>query len=219
MTVVKICGIRRPEHAVAAAEARADFVGMIFAKSRRQITLEQAREIIAGVRARGEDLPKLVGVFADQPLDEVNRIAREAGLDRVQLSGHEDLAYARGVELPLIKAVKVKPGASPEAVRAAVEQVYAALDRVQTLCLLEPEVDGAFGGAGARLDPAVLSLLEGVTFLLAGGLIPDTVGQMVRRVRPWGVDVSSGVETDGVKDNAKIARFIFEAKRAGGWRP
>jgi phosphoribosylanthranilate isomerase len=219
MTAVKVCGIMRPEDAVAAAEAGADFVGLVFAPSRRRVTAEQARAILQGLRKGRPDPPQAVGVFADMPADEVNRIAREAGVDRVQLSGHEPPEYRRLIHLPVIKAVKLPQGMAPGAARELLETTSHALQPETDLCLVEPYVEGAYGGTGTPYDSAVVEGLDGFTFLLAGGLTAETVGGAVRRLKPWGVDVSSGVETDGAKDKAKIARFVFEAKRAGGWRP
>lgn len=219
VTTVKICGIMRPEDALAAAEAEADFIGVIFAPSRRRRTVEEAREIIEHLRAERRDPPPVVGVFADMPAEEVNRIAREAGVDRVQLSGSEPPEFRKLIDLPVIKTVKLRAGLSPKEARETLVREIADLDPVMDVAHVEPHVDGAFGGTGTSYDPEVVSALQGYTFLLAGGLTPETVGGAVRTLKPWGVDVSSGVETDGQKDAAKIARFIFEAKRAGGWRP
>lgn len=218
MTVVKICGIMRPEDAIAAAEAEADFVGIIFAPGRRRRTVDQAGEIVQRLRAVRPEIPAVVGVFADMAANEVNRIVQEVGIDRVQLSGNEPPEYRPLIKSPVIKAVKLRPGLSEDIIMETMVGAQEYLDPMMDICLIEPHVEGAFGGTGVTLAPEDLSSVRGFTFLLAGGLNPDNVGSVVRNVQPWGVDVSSGVETDGEKDSLKIARFIYQARRVGGWR-
>ena len=218
MTVVKICGIMRPEDAIAAADAEADFVGIIFAPGRRRRSVAQGREIVRKLRAERPEIPAVVGVFADMAADEVNQIVQEVGIDRVQLSGSEPPEYRSLIKSPVIKAVKLTSGLSEDEIMEIIVSAEEYLDPVMDVCLVEPHVEGAFGGTGVKVDPEYLSTIRGFTFLLAGGLNPDNVGSVVREAEPWGVDVSSGVETDGEKDSLKIARFVYQAKRVGGWR-
>ena len=218
MTVVKICGIMRPEDAIAAADAEADFVGIIFAPGRRRRSVDQGREIVQRLRAERPEIPAVVGVFADMAADEVNQIVQEVGIDRVQLSGSEPPEYRSLIKSPVIKAVKLTSGLSEDKIMEIMASAEEYLDPVMDICLVEPHVEGAFGGTGVKVAPEYLSIIRGFTFFLAGGLNPDNVGSVVREAEPWGVDVSSGVETDGEKDSLKIARFVYQAKRVGGWR-
>ena len=249
MTHVKICGCMRVEDALAAAEAGADFVGLVFAQSRRRLEPDEASDI---VRALGEPLsrrelleppslhraggaegspnaieewfrqgatalerllerkrPLTVGVFAGQDLEAVNAIADECGLDLVQLSGGEPwqdcLLFARQV----IRAVHVKQGAAANDVFGRIEAGTA------VACLLDTASEGAYGGSGRTMDWTVArDVAARLPIVLAGGLTPENVGEAVRVVRPWGVDVSSGVETGDQKDVEKIGVFVKVAKEA-----
>ena len=222
--LVKICGVSDPKHARLAAAYGADFIGMVFAPSRRQVTLGQAKRI-AQALGKGEQCapakatteaieealasrrPLLVGVFADQDADTINAIAEECGLDLVQLSGSEPWEVCGQLKRPVLKCMKVRQGQPARAVLAEIGE--------GALVLLDPYVEGAYGGAGVTLDWNVAAQVAArVPVMLAGGLSPDNVGQAVRTVRPWAVDVSSGVETDGAKDVEKIRAFIQAAKEA-----
>jgi phosphoribosylanthranilate isomerase len=153
--------------------------------------------------------PLIVGVFAGMNPDEVNDIADAAGLDLVQLSGGEDDDFVRRVVRPVIRTVHVHEGMSAEAVEdRCVAGNSAGL-------LLDKGSSAALGGTGVAFDWAVAAeVAERKPFLLAGGLDPENVGAAVEQVKPWGVDVSSGVETDGIKDIEKIRAFIRAAKGA-----
>ena len=215
MTHVKICSVQVLEHALAAADAGADFVGFNFVPGvRRRLEEEAARHMVQEYRERhGKDDPKLVGVFADQPLEEVNRILAGCGLDMVQLSGQEPISYALGVECPVIKAVHVPAGQPRDRTIDDLNRLLQELESEDILPLLDPHVDGALGGTGATFDWAIAeALAPSHRFLLAGGLTPDNVAHAVESVRPWGVDVSSGVETSGLKDLEKIRAFIQNAR-------
>ena len=222
MTLVKICGLREPAHALAAAEAGADFIGLVFAESRRRVSVDQA---LAIARALGEPLsaagggaehieallqrkrPLVVGVLADADAETVNRTAEAAGLDLVQLSGDEPWDLCGQLSLPVLKAVKVRDGTSAEEIIAAL--------RPGAVPLLDTDVEGALGGTGRPFDWSVAAAVaRRFPIVLAGGLTPDNVGEAVRRVRPWAVDVSSGVETDGVKDVEKICAFVAAVREA-----
>ena len=215
MTRIKICSVQALDHALAAADAGADFVGFNFVPGvRRCLEEDAARDMIQQYRhERGSSDTKLVGIFADQPLDQLNRILTECGLDMAQLSGREPLSYALHVERPVIKAVHV-PGDQPrELVVDLLQRLLHEIESVDMLPLLDPDVESAPGGTGATFDWAVArELAPSHRFLLAGGLSPSNVAYAVRLVSPWGVDVSSGVETDGLKDITKIRAFIQNAR-------
>lgn len=222
MTFVKICGVSDPKHARAAAAFGADFVGMVFAPSRRQVTLGQAKQIAkalgkkpGGPRTASDSAeieealklrkPLLVGVFADQDADTVNGIAKEVGLDLVQLSGSEPWEVNAHLERPVLKCMKMRDG------ETATELLFHY--HGGAVLLLDPFVEGVYGGTGQTLDWHIAAEIARKTpTVLAGGLTPENVGEAVRSVQPWAVDVSSGIETDGVKDVEKIRDFIAAAK-------
>lgn len=234
MTRVKICGCMRPEDALAARDAGADFIGLVFApESRRRLTLGQAKAIVAALRVRPsqtealssngfaditdrlergarslEDAlargrPRVVGVFADQRIDEVNEIADAVGLDLVQLSGREPWEVCARAKRPVIKAVEA---------HGAAEDVLRGLEIGAAIAIM---LD-ASRGRGIAVDWEVAAAVaRRMPVWLAGGLTPENVGDAVRAVRPWAVDVSSGVETGGAKDPDKIGAFVEAAKAAG----
>ncbi len=212
--IVKICGVRTVAQAQAAALAGADMVGLVFAPSKRRVTAEQAREITAARYARR---PRFVGVFVNEDPAVVARIAVEARLDLVQLSGAESPEVCGELRVPYSKVLHLRAGMeAPDVLHIAINYEGAAF--------LEVDAAGAadsltqWGGGGVTVDwriaaQAVEQLARrGVPVMLAGGLRPETVSAAVQVVRPWGVDVSSGVETDGVKDEQKIAAFVSAAK-------
>ena len=225
MIKVKICGIRKLEEAEAAAQAGADFIGLVFVPDRpRRLEMDDARKITAGIKKLGAGAPRVVGLFAGQPLDEVNRTVRECGLDLAQLCGREPLDYCGSTGADVIKVVHVagdievsqtagKADPGPPGLRELEELVesYTGQGHIVTLDRL---VDGIPGGTGQGVDWDVAAHLSrrGHSFILAGGLTPETVAQAIKTVHPWGVDVSSGVETNGVKDLDKIRAFIRNAK-------
>lgn len=220
MTRVKICSISDVSHAFAAAEAGADYVGFNFVPGvRRQLPEDKARAMVQAYRqVWGQRGPKLVGVFADQPVEEVNRILQACGLDMAQLSGNESPRSCTEVQRPVIKAVHVPDasGQPADQVASRLDGVLGEYERVGALALLDPDVAGAHGGTGAGFDWAIAKALAARhRFLLAGGLTPENVAQAVASVHPWGVDVSSGVEAGGLKDPAKIKAFVAKAKSAG----
>ncbi len=212
MTYVKICGISRKADAEAAASA--DFIGLMFAESPRRVTLEQARGLVEAVRSH-PDPPKAVGVFANNSFDEVNETARTLGLDYVQISGDEPDDYVRRVEAPVIRSVHLEAGAGQRPNAAALAARLDALRALGATPLLDAKVDARYGGTGRRFDHAAArDAAREHDFLLAGGLTPENVAEAVAGVRPWGVDVSSGVETGGVKDAARIRAFIEAVRGA-----
>lgn len=213
MTRVKVCGIMRLEHALVAAEAGADFIGIVFAPSQRRVEPATARALVRALRARSQRPPAVVGVFVNATVEEVSRVADLCGLDYVQLSGDEPLGNCRQVQRPAIKVIHVRPGMDGAALERAVQRV----EQAGLLPMLDARGGRAYGGSGRPFDWAVAQGLSSrYRFLLAGGLTPENVAAAVRQVRPWGVDVSSGVETDGVKDPAKVRAFVRAARAAEG---
>jgi len=214
MTRVKICGLLEPAQAASVADAGADYIGLILAPSRRRVTPVQAKEIVDAVKQTASR-PKTIGVFVNEAAGEVNRLAAEVGLDRVQLSGDEDDAYCRRIACPLLRVVHVKPGETAADVAARVAAGAQALAGIDVLWLLDTGGTGAYGGSGKSFDRrAAFEAARDANLLVAGGLTPENVAGVVREVRPFGVDVSSGVETDGRKDMYKIKAFIEAVRRA-----
>jgi phosphoribosylanthranilate isomerase len=224
VTLVKICGISDPQHARAAAALGADFVGMVFAPSRRQVTIGDGKRIAAALLkehaalAAGADAPEieaalklqrplLVGVFADQDADTINAIAEECELDLVQLSGSEPWEMCALIDRPILKCLKVREGESAAALRPHLHE--------GAVLLLDPFVADTYGGTGKTLDWDVAAEISCERpMVLAGGLNPGNVARAIATVHPWAVDVSSGVESDGRKDVDKMKAFIKAAKGA-----
>ena len=210
MTEFKICGLRTLPDALAAADAGAALLGFVFVEGvRRQIAVERARDIIAEVRREwGDDCPRIVGLFANQPLGEVNGVARACGLDAAQLCGDEPPEYWDGVDAGVIRQVKVDDGLPRE---AAVSDALREVEQVAArghMTLLDKRVRGALGGTGHAFDWGIAAeIARRHPIFLAGGLDAGNVARAIAAVAPRGVDVSSGVETGGVKDAGKIAAF------------
>jgi phosphoribosylanthranilate isomerase len=211
--LIKICGVRSPEIARVVAECGADLMGLIFAPARRQVTEEQAQRIVAGLPNSGHR-PKVVGVFVNEPVDEMNWLAESVGLDFIQLSGDEPAEVQATLNRPMIRALRLPVGVTPAEAYEQAEQHLDCPAPAQAL-LLDTHVSGSYGGNGVPGDWNVArALAERYPVILAGGLRPETVDEALRTVRPFGVDVSSGVETDGVKDPEKIRQFIAAARAA-----
>ncbi|MEU4268438.1 phosphoribosylanthranilate isomerase [Streptomyces sp. NPDC026092] len=197
---VKVCGLRTECDVEVAVEAGADAIGFVFAESPRRIDPDAA----ARLAARVPDGVLTVGVFRDQPLDEVRALADATGVRAVQLHGHEDLAYFDALRAVLpsgrtfIRAASVR------------DEAPAFGERGEDVLLLDAPVPGAgetWDLTGKRLPG------PGVRWLLAGGLTPGNVAAAARTARPWGVDVSSGIESSrGVKDPELIRAFLAAAR-------
>jgi phosphoribosylanthranilate isomerase len=201
MLKIKICGITRPEDAVAAGEEGADYIGLIFAKSARKIDVKTAQDILW-------NLPKgleAVGVFMNQALDEVRRILDATGLKTAQLHGDESPGFCKELGAPVIKAFDTYNDGSLDR-----------LKKFDAFAFLLDLPKGGGAGARAQIDPewATLAKRHGKV-LLAGKLTPDSVGAMIRKVRPWGVDVCAATEkSPGIKDRSKMRDFIQSAREA-----
>ncbi|MEJ5311626.1 MAG: phosphoribosylanthranilate isomerase [Anaerolineae bacterium] len=219
MIYVKICGITNLEDARCAAEVGADFLGFIFyPPSPRYIAPEQAGKITRAIRAEfGDASPRCVGVFVDEPAEAVRAVIDAAGLDLVQLHGAEPPADVASLAPYAFKALR--PQTLVEA-QAAMENYLTttSISLPSTVYRLPSTPDlliDAYhpqqkGGTGLVADLEIARwLAERCRLLLAGGLTPENVAHAIAQVRPWGVDVSSGVEASkGKKDHAKVKAFI-----------
>ena len=204
---VKICGIRAPEHLLVAAAAGADMIGLVFAPSKRQVDLETGKMLVQVLRDAGY-ATKVVGLFVNASAATIRQVAQECQLDCIQLHGNEPLSLLADLpELPVWRAVRLQ-GADDEA-----EWLTTTHPRVTLL--VDAHVSGSYGGTGAQADwSKAAELAAQRPVVLAGGLNPGNVVTAIRQVRPWAVDVSSGVERDGIKDNGLMAAFIDLAKQA-----
>ena len=219
MTVrVKICGITNLEDALAATEAGADYLGFIFwPPSKRAVDVETARTIAWRLQKR-ERRPLLVGVFVDEEAATVAGVLEDCGLDLAQLSGDEPPSLLGDPSSPLYgRSFKaLRPTSLPEAEAEA--EWYAAPERAagQPSLLLDAYHPTLPGGTGRTTNWEMAARLAKKTpgLMLAGGLTPENVGEAVRRVRPFAVDVASGVErAPGRKDREKVRAFIAAARR------
>jgi phosphoribosylanthranilate isomerase len=210
---VKICGLREPEHAIAAAEGGADLIGFIFAPTRRYVPPEAARRAIEAAKGVSTDDLIAVGVFVNTPAAEINGIADEAGLDIIQLSGDEEPGDAVGITRPVIKALRPPAGATVADLSAVIDRWNQEIPAVTFL--IDGFHPGHFGGSGVRADwHLAAEIAARRPIMLAGGIAPGNVAEAISAVAPLGVDVSSGVEVDGRKDGTLIRAFIRSAKAA-----
>lgn len=200
-TRVKICGLTRPQDVDAAVAAGADALGFVFTpRSKRYLETGLARELVQRVPA----FVARVGLFMDQDIEEIGRVLDTVPLNLLQFHGRESRALCTAFALPYVKALAM---ASEGGAMAATDYPDAAA------LLLDSHEPGAPGGTGKTFDWANIPPLPR-PLVLAGGLTPANVARAVREVRPWAVDVSSGVESaPGVKSIEKMYEFIKEAKR------
>ena len=198
MVRVKICGICDPEGAHAAVEAGADLLGFHFCSSERRVTPEEAKAIVDGMAVR----PTIVGVFIDQDPDEVRQIAEFVGLQLLQLHGSEAPGFDAGV--PAMKVLKVRDTQVPDA------------DAWPDPIMLDSWSLDQRGGTGRTWDwKAARDLLATRKVFIAGGLEPGNVGKVVSTFKPYGVDVSSGVEASvRIKDPDRVRAFVHAVRLA-----
>ena len=209
---VKMCGISKVETIPAVVEAKSDYMGLVFAPSKRQVTVDQAKTLVEELH-RGyaqkygsdtehdkNDTIKTVGVFVNETVDNLITIANEANLDAVQLHGDEDEAFIQSLKertnVEVWKAVQIRSAADAEAW----------IDSSADMLLFDAYHKDERGGTGEVFDWSCLDEFER-PFMLAGGIDSTNVARAIRTVRSYGIDISSGIETDGVKDNEKITAF------------
>ena len=204
MTAIKICGITRTQDALTAAGCGANAIGLVFyAQSPRCVTPERAAELM-------RVLPPFVmsvGLFVDAVANEVTQTLAQVRVDLLQFHGNESPAYCRQFGVPYLKALRVKPGLDL--------LQYARDYHDAKALLLDAYVEGTHGGTGATFDWALIPKNLPLPVVLSGGLTPENITAAIQAVRPWAVDVSSGVELQkGIKDAAKIAAFVTGVRNA-----
>ena len=209
---VKMCGISKVETIPAVVEAKPDYMGLVFAPSKRQVTVDQAKTLVEelhkqytkrynnGAEQSNNDEIKTVGVFVNETLDNLVSIATETNLDAVQLHGDEDEAFIQSLKgrtnVEIWKAVQIRSAADAEAW----------IDSSADMLLFDAYHKDERGGTGEVFDWTSLDEFER-PFMLAGGIDGTNVARAIRTVRPYGIDISSGIETNGVKDDEKIKAF------------
>ena len=209
---VKMCGISKVETIPAVVEAKPDYMGLVFAPSKRQVTVDQAKTLVEelhkqytkrynnGAEQSNNDEIKTVGVFVNETLDNLVSIATEANLDVVQLHGDEDEAFIQSLKertnVEVWKAIQIRSAADAEAW----------IDSNADMLLFDAYHKDERGGTGEVFDWSCLDEFER-PFMLAGGIDSTNVARAIRTVRPYGIDISSGIETEGVKDDEKIKAF------------
>lgn len=187
--IIKICGLRTIDRALAAATAGADLIGLVFAPSRRRVTVAEAQAIAAAVRTLPPPRPLIVGLFVNEPAHVIAEIARTVGLEAIQLSGDEPADFSIPIELPLIKAIRMTGDPTEEAWLARIAATKPATgNRLPTMtALVDAHIAGVYGGTGQQADwQRAAHLARRVPTLLAGGLTPANVAQAIAVVNPLG---------------------------------
>ena len=206
MTKIKICGLTRTEDIAMVNEFLPDYIGFVFAKSRRQVSAEQAKEL----KKRLKPEIKAVGVFVNEKPENIAEIANQGIIDLIQMHGDEDAAYCAQLrkltQAPIIKVVRVER----EDDLAGIEEFDCDYYLFDTLSSKD------YGGTGKAFDHSIL-YNKGIKkpFFVAGGLKQDNVAAVIEVIKPFGVDASGGVETDGIKDANKIKEFIKQGRIVG----
>jgi phosphoribosylanthranilate isomerase len=204
MTRIKICGITRVEDALFAARQGADAIGLVFyPASPRHVSAARAREIIQAL----PPFVTTVGLFVNATAQTVRDILHELPLDLLQFHGDESADFCQQFEKPYMKAVRVKAGVDL--------LQYALAHRTAKALLLDAYREDAYGGTGHTFDWNIIAQNLPLPLVLSGGLQAANVVQGIQSVKPWAVDVSSGVEIDkGIKDTAKMIAFIRAVRKA-----
>lgn len=204
MTKIKICGLTRKEDIEAVNRWQPDYIGFVFCESRRQVTVEQAGLLKANLDSR----IKAVGVFVNEPIISIVELCNTGVIEIVQLHGDESEEYVTQlkdqIDCPVIKAVRIQ----------SAQQVLQAEKLSSDLLLLDTYQKGQYGGSGKTFDYSMIPFLH-KRFLLAGGLENSNIAQAIEECNPYGVDISSGVETDGIKDEEKIRQIIQMVRGLG----
>jgi phosphoribosylanthranilate isomerase len=202
--IIKICGLTSLEQALSCVELGADWLGLnCWSGSSRYISAEKALEIVDGL----PESVSTVGVFVNESTDTLESIMRETGMDLAQLHGDEMPESCKKITVPWFKAFRVSPDFHPQRIQDYGGETF----------LLDAYSKTHYGGSGQKIDWELASTVSAMgKLILAGGLAPENVADAVNKVRPWGVDVCSGVESEpGIKDLLKVKEFINNIRNAG----
>lgn len=201
MVRVKICGLTKKEHIQVAVEEQVDYIGFVFAKSKRQVTVEQAKVLAQSIP---EPIQK-VGVFVNETVENMLHIAKEVPLDVIQLHGQESQQVVEALKpYTTIKAISVR---TKEDIQKAAQY------NVDYYLFDAPGIEYE-GGSGNTFDWTLLenTKINRQNIILAGGLTPENVGRAIEQVEPYGIDVSSGVEIDRQKDEMRMRAFMNQTR-------
>lgn len=202
-TKVKICGLTREEDIIMANECQPDYIGFVFADTRRKVSDEQA----AGLKAKLSQNIQAVGVFVNDTIEHITSLCQQNIIDVIQLHGDEDETYVRELKArtrtPVIRAVRVRDASD----------ILTGADSNADYMLLDTYQDGQYGGTGQRFDTGLIPAGYRPYFL-AGGITTENVGTLIQELHPYAVDVSSSVETDGYKDYEKVRAFISQVRQS-----
>ena len=196
---IKMCGLRRPDDIIYANEYLPDYIGCVFAESRRKVSGEEAKNLGAQL----DPFIKKVGVFVNEPVRSLITISKQAGLDIIQLHGDEGEEYIKEVKhetgKELWKAVRVR----------MVKDIQEAQRLPADKLLLDSFSEESYGGTGKVMDFAVLDQADiRKPYFIAGGLTVENLPEILKKAEPYGIDISSGIETEGVKDREKMLKVI-----------
>ena len=196
---IKMCGLRRPDDIIYANEYLPDYIGFVFAESRRKVSGEEAKNLGAQL----DPFIKKVGVFVNEPVRSLITISKQAGLDIIQLHGDEGEEYIKEVKhetgKELWKAVRVR----------MVKDIQEAQRLPADKLLLDSFSEESYGGTGKVMDFAVLDQADiRIPYFIAGGLTVENLPEILKKAEPYGIDISSGIETEGVKDREKMLKVI-----------
>ena len=196
---IKMCGLRRPDDIIYANEYLSDYIGFVFAESRRKVSGEEAKNLGAQL----DPFIKKVGVFVNEPVRSLITISKQAGLDIIQLHGDEGEEYIKEVKhetgKELWKAVRVR----------MVKDIQEAQRLPADKLLLDSFSEESYGGTGKVMDFAVLDQADiRKPYFIAGGLTVENLPEILKKAEPYGIDISSGIETEGVKDREKMLKVI-----------
>ena len=220
---VKICGLQDVEVLKSMLHLPLDYIGFVFAPSRRRVTLERASELIAELpQWKTSEKPKAAGVFVNPELDELSELLSVVSLDVIQLHGQESPAFCQKVRqvfphVQVWKALSVADKERDDADNKYTLEQYAGFVDAVLLDTYDPQQSGGSGRTFAweRLpDYQEIALRNGLPLFVAGGLHPNNVGELLDTYAPYGVDVSSGVESEGVKDIIKMTAFVERVKQS-----
>ncbi|WP_037289243.1 phosphoribosylanthranilate isomerase [Saccharibacillus sacchari] len=227
---IKICGIRTPEALKKAAELQVDYIGLVFAPSKRQVNMQQAAELIQELHAWHESFeaqadttfrPRVAGVFVNPTLEELQQILSNVRLDVIQLHGQESPELCKQARdrfgIPVFKAVPIGGDDREESHSERAERIAADYAGTVDVLLIDTHDPLYGGGSGRTFNWEIIPLYRsaarrnGLQLFVAGGLAPENVQQLIADYKPDGIDVSSGVETDGHKDLEKMTTFVERA--------